>query len=106
MTNYHVIKDLLKLNERQIIVPVRNPFIEDNQVQVNAVLLNYDCYFHPELCQPLIYDLTYVEMNEKKEIIKDRTSTKKYADFLDEFRYFVNVEFEGNFIGRLKKENA
>lgn len=103
LNNYIIIQQMLGLNDQMIVVPVKNPNIEDNQVLVNAVLLNYACYFS-ELCAPLIYDLTYVEMNEKKEIIKDRTSTKKYADFLDNFRYFVNVNFDLSFIKRLVTE--
>lgn len=101
VTNYQIIQQVLNLNDTQIIVPVKNPNIEDNQILVNAVLANYAVYFS-ELCQPLIYDLTYVEMNHKKEIIKDRTSDKKYADFLDNFRYFINVEFDLSFIHKIK----
>lgn len=102
ITNYQVIAQELGLNmDTQVIVPSRNPPVDENQILVNAVLSNYEVYLSPA-CQPLIYDLTYVEMNEKKEIIKDRTSDKKYADFLDNFRYFLNVQFDGNFIRRLK----
>lgn len=101
VTNYHIIQEMLKLNDMQLFVPMKNPNIEDNQTLVNAVLLNYNVYLS-QACQPLIYDLTYVEMNHKKEIIKDRSSDKKYADFLDNFRYFINVNFDFDFIKKIK----
>jgi hypothetical protein len=44
-------------------------------------------------CQPLIYDLTYVEVDENKKIIKDRQNDKRNADFLDHFRYICNILF-------------
>lgn len=92
---YQVIQSELSLMAPQIQVPNVNPSIEENQLLVNAILLNYQVEIDEDNCPQLIYDLEYVEMNERKEIIKDRKSTKKYADFLDNFRYFLNVEFQG-----------
>lgn len=100
LNNYQIIQRELGLTDNQLVVPSRNPNIEDNQVQVNAVLLNVPCYFS-QLCQPLIYDLTYVEVDSQKKIIKDRSNDKRFADFLDGFRYYVNVQYEG--VSRLKK---
>lgn len=93
MHYYQVIREELNLMNSQLEVPTVNPRVNENQLLVNAVLLNYDVQIDEVNCAPLIYDLTYVEMNDKKEIIKDRSSDKKYADFLDNFRYYLNVDF-------------
>jgi hypothetical protein len=92
--NYKIIHNTMRLLPQSLVVPTRNPDIQHNKQVLNAFLNYYDVKLDEELCQPLIYDLMYVEINEKNEIIKDRTSSKKYADFLDNFRYFVNVEFQ------------
>lgn len=91
--NYLIIKNKFHLLSQQIKVPNANPRVEDNQVLVNSVLFNAEIWIQPgaDYCAPLIYDLNYVEVNEKKEIKKDRSSSKKYADFLDNFRYLINL---------------
>lgn len=93
LNNYNIIQQELNLHDHQLAVPSKNPNIEDNQIQVNGVLLNREVYFS-QLCQPLIYDLMYVEIGQDKRIIKDRSSEKKMSDFLDGFRYIVNVLYE------------
>lgn len=93
LNNYQIIQQELGLHDHQLVVPSRNPSIEDNQVQVNAVLLNREVYFSQQ-CQPLIYDLTYVEVDAQKKIIKDRTTDKRFSDFCDGFRYFCNVYYQ------------
>lgn len=94
MDNYSVIVQKLGITYNQLSVPNVNPKVTDNQLKVNALLLNYPVSIDPDNASELIYDLNYVEMNERKEIIKDRSSSKKFADFLDNFRYWVNIEFE------------
>lgn len=91
MNYYKIIMQKMQISDRQIKIPKQNPRIEENQLIVNAVLKNWKVEFDPDRCQPLIYDCQYVEMNAYGEIIKDRTSAKKFADFLDGFRYFVNM---------------
>lgn len=91
MNYYKIIMQKLQIIEQQIKIPSKNPPIEENQLLVNAVHRNWNIEIDPERCQPLIYDLTYVEMNGRGEIIKDRTSAKKFADFLDGWRYIINI---------------
>lgn len=91
MNYYKIIMQKLQISEQQVRLPSVNPRIEENQLLVNAVHKNWTIEFDPIKCQPLIYDCKYVEMNEYGEIIKDRTSSKKFSDFLDGWRYFVNI---------------
>lgn len=97
ITAYQIIAQEMGLLNTQIKVPGQNPRVEDNQIFVNAVHKNWKVEVDPVRCQPLIYDLTYVEVNGKGEIIKDRTSTKKFADFLDGWRYLLNVAVKPHF---------
>lgn len=99
--NFQIIQRELGLTSGQLFVPSKNPYIEENQVLVNSVLNTYEVWIQSGLCDPLIYDLNYVELNEKKEIVKDRSSAKKYADFLDGFRYMINIEFK-NYLKQVK----
>lgn len=93
MHNYRIIQQELNLNTQQLQVPVKNPSIDTNQILVNAVLLNIPVEIDKDNCQPLIFDLNYVEVDHKKDIIKDRTTERKKSDFLDLFRYLCNVLF-------------
>lgn len=95
-TYYQIIQQQLHLMNSQIKVPTVNPPIEENRILVNAVHKNWNVELDPK-CEPLIYDLTYVEVNGKGEIIKDRTSNKKFADFLDNWRYLLNVAVKPHF---------
>jgi len=91
MNYYKIIIQKLQINEQQVKIPTKNPPIEENQLLVNAVHKNWNIEIDPDRCQPLIYDLTYVEMNAYGEIVKDRSSAKKFADFLDGWRYIINI---------------
>ncbi len=97
MNFYKIIMQKLQIMDQQIKIPSKNPPITENQLLVNAVLKNWKVELDPERCKPLIFDCTYVEMNGKGEIIKDRTSASKYADFLDGFRYFINMAVRPHF---------
>ena len=88
---YTIIKNELRLIWSQFNIPNVNPRIEENQVKVNAVLYAGLFIADRENCKELIYDLTYVEIDENKKIIKDRTAESKKADFLDHFRYICNI---------------
>jgi len=96
-TYYQIIRQQLGLMNQQIRVPTVNPPVEDNRILVNAVHKNWTVELDPVKCQPLIYDLTYVEVNGKGEIIKDRSSSKKFADFLDNWRYLLNTAVKPHF---------
>ena len=88
---YTIIKDELGLIWSQFNIPSVNPRIEENQVKVNAVLYAGLFIADSENCKELIYDLTYVEIDENKKIVKDRTAESKKSDFLDHFRYICNI---------------
>jgi len=88
---YTIIKDELGLIWSQFNIPSVNPRIEENQVKVNAVLYAGLFIADSENCKELIYDLTYVEIDENKKIIQDRTAESKKSDFLDHFRYICNI---------------
>ena len=88
---YTIIKDELGLIWSQFNIPSVNPRIEENQVKVNAVLYAGLFIADSENCKELVYDLTYVEVDENKKIIKDRTAESKKSDFLDHFRYICNI---------------
>lgn len=94
---FHIIRDELGLGWPQMQVPTVNPPIEANRLLVNAVHKNWTVEIDPQRCQPLIYDLTYVEVSGEGEIIKDRSTTKKYADFLDNWRYLINAAVKKHF---------
>jgi hypothetical protein len=91
MNNYKIIIQKLEIDDRQVRVPTKNPRIEENQLIVNAAHKNWIVEIDPDNCAPLIQDLTYIEMNGKGEIIKDRSSPDKYCDFLDCWRYIINI---------------
>lgn len=91
ITAYGIICQKLNISPQQLIVPSVNPSIEDNRIVVNAVHQNWIIELDPDNCAHLIYDLRYVEVNGRGEIMKDRTSAKKFADFLDNWRYLINA---------------
>jgi phage terminase large subunit len=88
---YQVIERQLRLTQAQLKVPRVNPPIEENRFIVNAILKNWLVEIDPERCKPLIYDLTYVEVDSTGGIMKNRNSSKSYADFLDNWRYLMNT---------------
>ncbi len=97
MNYFMIIQQQLQITDQQLQVPSINPRIEENRLLVNAVLKNWTVEMHPELCAPLIYDCQYVEVDGKGAIIKDRSSSEKFADFLDNFRYLINIAVRPHF---------
>lgn len=91
---YKVIRQQMGLIETQIQVPNINPSLTENKLLVNAVLQTVDVAIDPKQCDPLIYDLTYVEVDVENKIIKDRANEKRKADALDTFRYLCNKLFK------------
>ena len=89
----------MDLTHQQIQVPTVNPPIDENQVIVNAVHKNWTVEIDPVNCKPLIYDLQYVEVDGLGKIVKGENrngsdthnNRRKYADFLDNWRYLINV---------------
>ncbi len=98
LTYYRIIQDAMQLGSPQMHQPSINPPIEQNQVLINAVHKNWTVEIDPERCPPLIYDLTYVEVSSSGAILKDRSTAKKYADFLDCWRYLINTAVRPHFM--------
>jgi hypothetical protein len=57
---------------------------------VNAVLQTRDIKIDNQHCAPLIYDLTYCEVDANNKLIKDRANDKRNTDALDTLRYLIN----------------
>jgi len=91
LTYYQIILMQMNLSMQQMQVPTVNPRIEDNKIVVNAVHKLWTVEIDPVNCAELIYDLQYVEVDGMGKIIKDRTSKAKFADFLDGWRYILNI---------------
>ena len=87
----------MNLNMQQIQLPGVNPPVQDNRVVVNAVHKNWTVEIDPDNCQPLIYDLTYVEVDNEGNIMKDRSTSHKFSDFLDTWRYLINMAVKPHF---------
>jgi len=91
---YTVIMSKLSLVMNQMLVPTKNPRIEENQLLVNSMLINYPITIDEHNCEALIFDCRYVEIDANKSIIKNRTSEERKADALDTFRYYLNTYFK------------
>ena len=88
---FQIIIREMNLSLMRLQVPTSNPPVESNQLLVNAAFKRWTVTIDPERCKPLIEDITYVEMDAQKRIIKDRSNAHRCADFLDTLRYFVNA---------------
>lgn len=96
---YMIIREKLMIMNEQIKVPLSNPSQVDNRLLVNAVHKNWTVEIDPDKCKPLIFDLQYVEVDDKGKILKgeDRGGSetignlKKYSDQTDCWRYLINI---------------
>lgn len=88
---YQVIQSKMRLFNQQFNVPTKNPPIEQNQLVVNSAFKQWNIKIDPDKCKPLIYDIQYVEMDQNKNIIRDRSAPHRCADFLDTLRYMINA---------------
>jgi hypothetical protein len=57
----------------------------------NSILEKHDDFMIDHSCERLIFDLKFVESNDKHDIVKDRNKEEGKADFLDNFRYYINT---------------
>jgi PBSX family phage terminase large subunit len=89
-SHYLTIKKLLKLNDKQIIIPA-NPTHKNSRVDCNAALMKLDIKVSNS-CKGFILDASQVECDSEGSIIKqNRKIITQRADLLDCFRYFVNA---------------
>lgn len=89
---YTIIKSKLNLSNNQLRVHSINPPIQENRVLVNSVFKQMEVTLDKDYCKDLIFDLTYVAVDDVGKIDKgSRTNPKKRADHLDHFRYYLNT---------------
>ena len=89
---YTIIKSELSLSNAQLKVGTINPIIKENRVLVNSAFQKLDITLDPVMCKDLIFDLTYVSVDDIGNIDKgDRNNPKKRADMLDLWRYYLNA---------------
>jgi len=90
MNSYRIIKNLLRLSDRQFRI-YTNPSHKENRTTCNVILAFHpEVWFHPR-CKLTIFDLKYVECDQEQRIIKkDRNIANQKGDFLDDFRYTIN----------------
>lgn len=89
VTHYQIIQQKLNLNSTQIKVPSGNPAVSATRTLLNSLLQNETVIFDPDNCPYLIQDLKYVEVDGEGDIIKDRKTETRKADFLDCLRYDI-----------------
>lgn len=97
VTNYSIIKNILRLNDGQIKISP-NPSLAKNQTLVNAVFYGYTIQVCPVKAKPFIYDAEKVKKRADGTIVKDnRNDPAQQADVLDTVRYWIN-QFMGWFV--------
>ncbi|WP_346236742.1 phage terminase large subunit [Niabella insulamsoli] len=97
VTNFTLIKSMLKLSDGQIKISP-NPRLEKNQTLVNTVFHSYKVLMCPVKAKPAIYDAENVKKRPDGTIVKDnRDDPAQQADVLDTIRYWIN-QFMGWFI--------
>ena len=93
---YTVIKQELGIIDNQIRIPTVNPAIRDTRVLLNSILQNGQFNISAN-CPLTIRDLKYVQVDDKGDIEKDRSTDLKNADLLDAVRYTCSM-FHRNFL--------
>lgn len=93
LTYYRKIKEKLRLNDGQVLLPGKNPLHRMSRMEVNTLLHKSDIIFDKENCKETITDCLIVEYDTiKLKIIKDnRSDDSQKADFLDCFRYLCHI---------------
>jgi hypothetical protein len=88
---YTQIKRRLKLADSQFLIPA-NPTHENSRIDCNAALRKLSIKVNSKKCKGLILDAKQVQCDADGRIIKqNRKNLTERADFLDDFRYFVNA---------------
>jgi hypothetical protein len=88
---WKVIKDELSLKDTQMKIRNINLSLIESKVLCNVANQTVDIFFDEEGCKPLISDCKYAKVDEKGILEKDRKKQKN--DFLDGWRYLVDVNF-------------
>ena len=103
INQYTVIKDILSLNDRDILVPSKNSALGDSRVLCNSVLIHADIKITRN-CEKTISDVVYAAvkinpMTKKLDVIK---TMEEGRHFFDNFRYIIHCVFP-DFISNGKK---
>lgn len=94
VTNYTVIKKMLKLNDAQIKIKP-NPKLERNQTLINTIFQFFRVQVCPVKARPFIFDAENVKKRADGTIVKnDRNDPAQQADVLDSVRYWFNMFME------------
>ncbi len=96
---WQVVKQRLKLSDRNIRLRAKNLDLIESRIICNAALKNCDILIDTT-CTELIHDCRYANVDEYGILIKDREHNKN--DFLDTFRYLLDAEFP-DIVARLNK---
>jgi len=88
---WKVIKDELNLKDTQMKIRNINLSLIESKVLCNVANQTVDIFFDEDGCKPLISDCKYAKVDEKGILEKDRKKQKN--DFLDGWRYLVDVNF-------------
>lgn len=97
--NYYIaIEEELEIDPKQIQV-IRNPIIEENQVDMNKFFHLIPITIDEDNCAGLIYDLMFAEMLPTGKLRKgDREDEAQQLDLLDGLRYFFNTIIKPDFV--------
>lgn len=96
-TAYDIITSELNLTKYQVQAPKANPNLMKSRELVNAVLEKHTHFIIDRRCERLIFDLKFVEANDKHDIVKDRNKEAGKADYIDSMRYYLNT-YHQNFV--------
>ena len=96
---YQSVAKELRLQRHQLNVPSVNPSVAGTRELLNAMLLNHPNFYIDPSMELTIKDLMYVEVDDRGDIIKDRSSETRKADFLDSCRYY-SARYHSQFIKR------
>lgn len=89
-TAYSIILEELNLTKYQVQAPVMNPNLLKSRELTNSILEKHpDFLIDSTHCPNLIYDLKFVEADEKHQIVKDRNKKEGKADYIDSGRYYL-----------------
>lgn len=97
-TAYDIIMAELNLSKYSVQAPRSNPNQMKARELVNSILEKHpDILIDKVHCPRLIFDLRFCEANDKHEIVKDRNKEAGKADYLDNFKYYLN-SYHQNFV--------
>jgi hypothetical protein len=86
-TYIHIIQKELKLTNRQLAFPTKNPSVANTRVLMNSIFHRHEAFWIASTCQFLVDDLETVKVNDEGDIDKGKDKLKTHL--LDNLRYFM-----------------